>query len=461
MMLTYKKRRRQRHPSFQVLVNVVKYQMRRIVTKIFCLRNKRSYSISNMKKMGAYQQEPKSPSTIPDKYFKDVTKIRMMNKIKIPKTGDIVGSREIRASKNFSGAVDETSRTEDFMRKLNYSFDQSKLQKNKIQLRALNEQQTEDGNIEKPPSRPPVFERLTAGLLKNTNGKSNKRDLIKNLEESKEGQKIKKVYPVGNFGDTGSSFDKVVEKGIYEPNPYDPEYSNPVLKSKSKAKNLQNRSYIFEKNKISLNMSNIKKMNEKSDVVARYDIKTQVGKNNNKNKKVNQDASICQKISNYWVFGVMDGHGLYGHHASTFAKRFLPKSIFKKSKKMHLTTSVSAKKEMEFSELTHKDIISGFKTVHKYFEEMKCTFDPAFSGTTVNLVFVDSQQKKLVCANAGDSRAVLYSLKGSESSGQADDVNFGGMDDDDLELADDNFEITQLSEDHKPDLPKEKERIVK
>jgi len=177
--------------------------------------------------------------------------------------------------------------------------------------------------------------------------------------------------------------------------------------------------------------------------------------------------------ANHWVFGVCDGHGLFGHHASSMVKRLLPKAIFKKGKKNHVSTSVGSKMSKNIangtsdstsfnpskSELLNKNISAGFKHLHQNMEDMKCPFDASFSGTTVNLVFINSEQKKLVCANAGDSRSVLYSIKPQEAGGQSsDDVNTGSPHD---ELDKAEWEITPLSDDHKPDLPKEHERITK
>jgi serine/threonine protein phosphatase PrpC len=61
-------------------------------------------------------------------------------------------------------------------------------------------------------------------------------------------------------------------------------------------------------------------------------------------------------------------------------------------------------------------------------------FDSYLSGSTVVAVLFDS--KKIYCANAGDSRAVLYT-QGKK----------GGL------------KVTPLSDDHKPGLPKERKRV--
>ena len=62
-------------------------------------------------------------------------------------------------------------------------------------------------------------------------------------------------------------------------------------------------------------------------------------------------------------------------------------------------------------------------------------YDCNLSGSTVCAVFFDS--KKVYCANAGDSRAVLFS-QGKKQT----------------------IKVTPLSEDHKPSLPNEKKRVL-
>ena len=76
-----------------------------------------------------------------------------------------------------------------------------------------------------------------------------------------------------------------------------------------------------------------------------------------------------------------------------------------------------------------------FQTIHDGFFGNK-PFDCHLSGSAITSVLFDS--KRIYCANAGDSRAVLYTQSKK-----------GGI------------KVTPLSEDHKPGLPKEKARIDK
>jgi serine/threonine protein phosphatase PrpC len=45
-------------------------------------------------------------------------------------------------------------------------------------------------------------------------------------------------------------------------------------------------------------------------------------------KKTNQDAHLAVKdlgnVRGLWMFGVMDGHGINGHHVSEFVRKHLP-----------------------------------------------------------------------------------------------------------------------------------------
>lgn len=252
--------------------------------------------------------------------------------------------------------------------------------------------------LNKPQSRPPVFERLTQNLTHNSIQKKSKRERSqKQLDEVNRLSRPKKIHFVANMGDTGSSFDRIIERGYYENNPYDADYSTYSMKPKSNNRTFQYKSYAaHSKNKISMDRSILRESPERRDVVQNYDVKSQAGKVQSKGKKINQDSYICQRISDHWMFGVLDGHGLYGHHASALAKRMLPKYIFKKNKKnTQVSTSISSKKQMN-TKLNKTDITEGFKTVHKYFDDEKCSFDPSFSGTTVNIVFMNSQDRKLL-----------------------------------------------------------------
>jgi serine/threonine protein phosphatase PrpC len=66
-------------------------------------------------------------------------------------------------------------------------------------------------------------------------------------------------------------------------------------------------------------------------VILKYSFKTRTGYIPNKPSKTNQDAFFIVKnfgqVKNNWFFGVCDGHGINGHHASDHVKKFLPTNI--------------------------------------------------------------------------------------------------------------------------------------
>lgn len=235
---------------------------------------------------------------------------------------------------------------------------------------------------EKPTSRLPIFERLTAGLVK-----SKRKDLRMIKNHQKILKNITEISKQGRFGDTGSSIDQELS-----PSPPMTNIPNSLKDQKLKI-NLKNRSGR------SLNPNarsgTIASTFLNSKVTFIYKVKSQIGKVNNKEKKANQDSFIIQRSNGYSLFGVLDGHGLYGHHASDLVKRILPKNIFKK--KSSISHTMGGKlKQKETMKLQNRDISLGFKRVHRYIENNKLNFDPSYSGTTVNLCFINTDDKKLI-----------------------------------------------------------------
>jgi len=130
---------------------------------------------------------------------------------------------------------------------------------------------------------------------------------------------------------------------------------------------------------------------------------THIGFNGVKDKDFNQDITFIEKNfagdSSYIYFGVCDGHGVVGHEVSDFIQKNLPKELSKSlNKKDILTDDTKAKKKI------FNIIDDVFITVND-----KLTYNDSinslYSGTTcVSVIYTP---KKLICANIGDSRAVL------------------------------------------------------
>ena len=81
-------------------------------------------------------------------------------------------------------------------------------------------------------------------------------------------------------------------------------------------------------------------------------------------------------------------------------------------------------------------IREGFRQANA--ELLTSSFDVDYSGSTVVIALVLG--RRLICANVGDSRAVLGSLKGPDAQKA--------------------WVAAPLSRDHKPDLPDERRRIL-
>ena len=130
---------------------------------------------------------------------------------------------------------------------------------------------------------------------------------------------------------------------------------------------------------------------------------THVGFNGVRDKDFNQDIAFIEKNfageSSYIYFGVCDGHGIVGHEVSDFIKNNLPKELSKSLNKKDILTDDTKSKKKIFN-----IIDDAFITVND-----KLTYNDSinslYSGTTcVSVIYTP---KKLICANIGDSRAVL------------------------------------------------------
>ena len=166
---------------------------------------------------------------------------------------------------------------------------------------------------------------------------------------------------------------------------------------------------------------------------------TIAGKNEFGQKKTNQDTYIMEKnvngILNFNIFGVLDGHGDNGHFASQFVSRYVINKI-----KNH----PSIKNLDEPKEIYNQLISNGYKIIANICLDVdsqiqKEKFDVSRSGTT--LVLVIQLEEHIICANIGDSRAIVIFDENHKDN-----------------LA--NSKIYPLSYDCKPELPKEKKRIL-
>lgn len=148
----------------------------------------------------------------------------------------------------------------------------------------------------------------------------------------------------------------------------------------------------------------------------RFSYRTKKGYIPNNSAKVNQDSFIINPNINgkTWqhLFAVCDGHGPLGHHVSAFIKNSLPGCLANvKTLEKHPREGVSKAFEAAYEKLLRDSKV-----------------DMSFSGSTVISCYL--QQNKLICANVGDSRAILGRAKSNK------------------------WEAIALSTDHKPTIEK-------
>lgn len=196
-----------------------------------------------------------------------------------------------------------------------------------------------------------------------------------------------------------------------------------ILRKKSNKKETKNRLINSQElvNNVSNNLLNQNlDSNEKHDyIISKYASYTLGGTDAFGRIKQNQDSYLTKEEDNFsknreYTFGVFDGHGLQGHLVSESIKNYLNNCNYE-----------------QYS--TKKKIISMFGSLSSTIENSH-NFDPFCSGSTVVLVHISKE--KIICANCGDSRAILISENGNGNT------------------------IVKLSRDHKPNLMEEKKRII-
>ena len=202
------------------------------------------------------------------------------------------------------------------------------------------------------------------------------------------------------------------------------------------------------------------------------------------NKK-NQDAYVVIKnflgLTDHWFFGVFDGHGSEGHKVSHFIKRQLPQSIINNIMLQNQNADTDQQNDSEdklrnteAASLVDKTVTASqmIEVMNKSIIDINKSLGPEgkHSGSTCCVCTIVGD--KLICANTGDSRAILISKKSADESLQhkrnfslytnkSSSALKGNMKK--IKIEDDllkQWKVTQLSRDHKPDLEDEKHRIT-
>ena len=159
---------------------------------------------------------------------------------------------------------------------------------------------------------------------------------------------------------------------------------------------------------------------------------TQAGKERTGHRKKNQDNYIIEKninnILEFNIFAVLDGHGDNGHIVSQLASKYLIKKFTNLTKDFCDTESIyNFLKKSDYQKIINIFLETDTEII------TKTKFDISLSGSTC--VFVIQLGEHIICANIGDSRAILVYDKNGQNN------------------------IFELSHDSKPDVPEEKKRI--
>lgn len=137
----------------------------------------------------------------------------------------------------------------------------------------------------------------------------------------------------------------------------------------------------------------------------------------------NQDSfSVLVVEGDFALYCVYDGHGPHGHEVSHFVRETVVKIFL--GNECRTTDPGKAFEE-------------AFAKGQEMLQEDSQPIDAKMSGTTCTMAYHDCKQDTLTVAHVGDSRAVLGRKQSAEAEPEAED----------------------LTEDHKPNLPKERARI--
>ena len=167
---------------------------------------------------------------------------------------------------------------------------------------------------------------------------------------------------------------------------------------------------------------------------------TRPGIDVNGNEKTDQDTLVnltnINKVKDFNIFGVLDGHGPDGHHVSNFASEYIPSQIIN-----HPEIKELSDPELIYQKLKEDNcqiITEAFLSCDEKLK--KAEFDAFNSGSTCVLIIHIGQH--ILCANVGDSRAIVA----YDDNKEDEQLNY--------------LEQAQLSIDYKPELEYEKNRIL-
>ena len=183
---------------------------------------------------------------------------------------------------------------------------------------------------------------------------------------------------------------------------------------------------------------------------------SQPGKDSKGFEKINQDSFIIIEnvldLEGFSLYGVFDGHGSNGHLISQFIQKKVPEYFCNIQ-----NYSCPKKGPLNYSKITHEQIIkrllmNKYSIIKKFYKQVntdlsKENIDINFSGSTCTLII--KVFNKLFISHIGDSRAIMiYENKLKIENKSVSNPYY-------------QYEVVQLTKDHKPDLIEEKKRIEK
>ena len=225
------------------------------------------------------------------------------------------------------------------------------------------------------------------------NSHSSKKISTKNINNS--GSKDQILKPAKKNSDP--SLKKLPDSAFKDPNT--PRNGGKVCKNSPRALSKPKKNLIV--------LSKSKKTEPKKPVdklLSQISFMSATGSVGGKQKMNNQDCHVI--VQNYasksqTLLGVMDGHGIYGHDVSLFVKKQLP-LLIENNLPYEVTNSTDCSPEILLK--IKKALSLGFINTHKTLVN-KRVIDINYSGTTANIVLI--RNKTCICANVGDSRAII------------------------------------------------------
>ena len=288
-------------------------------------------------------------------------------------------------------------------------------------------------------------------INKLNNKKTERNNRYKELDKKKKGKKKlrrKTVDRGGKYNNIQSTYviysKRDIKFHIIEPSTAS--FDKPLIYDKNRKNKKETKGNVkvtYRSSCDNFKIKNKKKKKEKEKIInnfkSHYSL-SKAGKDELGNTKTNQDTYLIltniNGLKHFNIFGVLDGHGPEGHLVSQFISNYI-EIEFENHPKLENVKNI----EEIYSILKSKN----FEIIKKIFINAdhalkKEDIDYKNSGTTCVLVIHVGEH--IICANAGDSRAILI-------FDEENDENLNSI------------KVFPLSFDNKPENPQEKERILK